>query len=51
VATETGGLDRLLRVADPASDRVREPDQVGLPIQHADVDDLRVEDLLQTIAY
>ena len=40
----------LVREADAALDRVREVEQARLAIEHADVDDLGVEDLLEPVA-
>ena len=50
VLAEADQLQRLVRVADAALDRVREMKKPGRLVVDADVDDLRVEDLLDLVA-
>ena len=50
VAPEADDLDGLVGEPDASLDRVGEADQTRRLIEHPDVDDLRVEDLLQAIA-
>ena len=50
-ADHLGDRHWFVRVADPALDRVREVDDAGVEIVDPDVDDLRVEDLLDLVAH
>ena len=47
---EADQLDRLVREAHAALDRVREVQQAGGLVEDGDVDDLRVEDFLELVA-
>ena len=44
-------LHRLVGETHAALDGVREPDQVGLRVDQADINDLRIEDLLDLVAH